>query len=600
MGDGMDRNMPEYEQMRSLKIFSDEEILKIKKTRENFEYKITQPSRVIKDYVEYIKYERGLIATTKERIKQQKINTSHSIIMQIADRMKKLYAQALSKFTNNIRFWDEYVKFLQTFKYIKDISPTFERMLQFHSDKVDVWIRAILWEFKENFNDERVKRLLLRAQQRHPTSEKLYLTFFQIELENKCQSDELEALQHADVVYSSSKKKFTNIDFYIEMLNIVDKFKYASSIQQTILEDMRVMFPREEILWHKLAQRELNGLSTVDSTMDFSGVIKTEGGECNGEDSKEGLKKLKIENLSAPPQHTLRKRIELSTCIYEEAVKQIDTKKMWNYYIEAMMELNSDLSTQPVLKRYALRRAFEGANESNHMSEDHYLQYIHQLITNNPQDEAIEKVFQKATKMYENSLAIWLLCLRYYIQNENGFSKVQENFRKAKIVLGPRGAEVWELYLIYLKTNCTKAEIQREFKAFILELSLLKYATFNQLKAQVLELVATTAKMKRAREVYEKFIKDHPDGYEYHDMMATLEAKQMKRDVEKERECMDKLIEHFGKSRADVWLRYMRFERNAGEPKNVSKLHKTALATLNPELLDDFSAQYNFFSNGVV
>lgn len=103
---------------------------KIKKTRENFDYKLSQPSRGIKDYVEYIKYERGLMGTTKERIKQHKVTTNHSILLQIADRMKKLYANALSKFTNNIRFWDEYIKFLQTFKYTKDISAAFDRMLQ--------------------------------------------------------------------------------------------------------------------------------------------------------------------------------------------------------------------------------------------------------------------------------------------------------------------------------------------------------------------------------------------------------------------------------------------------------------------------------------
>lgn len=106
----------------------------MKKTRENFEYKISQPSRVIKDYVEYIKYERGLMATVRERIKQNKVTTNHTILTLIADRMKQLYAQALSKFTQNIRFWDEYIKFLQTFKYTKDISTTFDRMLQVYID----------------------------------------------------------------------------------------------------------------------------------------------------------------------------------------------------------------------------------------------------------------------------------------------------------------------------------------------------------------------------------------------------------------------------------------------------------------------------------
>lgn len=173
-----------------------------------------------------------------------------------------------------------------------------------------------MWEYNEHYNDERVKRLLWRAQQRHPESQRLYLTFFQIELENKRGSVELEALQHADIVYSQAKKKFTNIDFYVDMLNIADRFKQASAIQQNILDDMRELFPREEILWNTLAQRELHGLSAIDCTMDFSGLIKMEGVTGKDVDSKVNLKKMKIEDIAAPSQHTLRKRIEL--CMYSE------------------------------------------------------------------------------------------------------------------------------------------------------------------------------------------------------------------------------------------------------------------------------------------
>lgn len=91
---------------------------------------MSQQTRTIKDYVEYIKYERSLMGAAREKIKQQKVTANNTILMQIADRMKTLYTQALSKFTNNIRFWDEYIKFLQTFKYTKDISSTFDRILQ--------------------------------------------------------------------------------------------------------------------------------------------------------------------------------------------------------------------------------------------------------------------------------------------------------------------------------------------------------------------------------------------------------------------------------------------------------------------------------------
>lgn len=106
---------------------------KIKKARENFEYRTTQPSRDIKDFVEYIKYERNLIALTKKRTKDRKPPGTHNICTLIASRMKQLYAQALSKFPHNLRFWDEYIKFLQQFKFNSDVSATFDRMLQVNS-----------------------------------------------------------------------------------------------------------------------------------------------------------------------------------------------------------------------------------------------------------------------------------------------------------------------------------------------------------------------------------------------------------------------------------------------------------------------------------
>lgn len=194
---------------------------------------------------------------------------------------------------------------------------------QYHGDKPEVWLRAILWEYNENFKVDRVKDLLLRAQQRHPESQEIYLTFFRIELENKRQAAEMEALQHAEIVYTNTKKKFTNIEFSIEMLNIANQFSYALSIQETILEDMRTMFPLEEILWHTLAQRELNGQSSVVCSSEFTELIKTEGEGNKEGDSKENFKRLKMEHLAIPPQRTLRQRIQTCLNIYREAVKMV-------------------------------------------------------------------------------------------------------------------------------------------------------------------------------------------------------------------------------------------------------------------------------------
>lgn len=91
------------------------------------------------------------------------------------------------------------------------------------------------------------------------------------------------------------------------MLAIVDRFSYANSIQQLILQDLREMFQHEEIMWHKLAQRELNG----DQTDKFLDRIKME--------SDDGVKN----DESGYVQQSFRKRIEQCIEVYEEATQRV-------------------------------------------------------------------------------------------------------------------------------------------------------------------------------------------------------------------------------------------------------------------------------------
>lgn len=190
----------------------------------------------------------------------------------------------------------------------------------------------ILYEYNENASDERVKGLMLRAQQLHPESQKLYLTFFQMELENKRKADEELALQHATIVYTNGKKKFpNNFNYYLDMLKMVDKFDYAHSIQTMILNDMSEIFRNDDILWHTFAQRELIGLSTGN----FRETIRNGGRDNNGygdgvvdhhmNGGGDDCFKMSLDMIKTEEQVPayLRKRIEYSVQIYEESVKVV-------------------------------------------------------------------------------------------------------------------------------------------------------------------------------------------------------------------------------------------------------------------------------------
>lgn len=199
---------------------------------------------------------------------------------------------------------------------------------------------------------------------------------------------------------------------------------------------------------------------------------------------------------------------------------------MWTYYLDAMIELNKDLSSLSSLKRYALCRAFEAGNRSNKMSEKHYLQYVELLYSKNQKDENVERVLQRASKMHPKSLDIWFQFIRYHIR-ENNFKRLKEIFKTAKERLGSAGAEVWYLYLMYLRTQ-QSTEANKEFERLIVEVAAQPHNTFSTLKAKLLEHIAVSISMKRARKSYNLFIKHSPSCYEVHEMMAELEAKQVR------------------------------------------------------------------------
>lgn len=198
------------------------------------------------------------------------------------------------------------------FHYLNDIcNVLFWFSFQHHSGNLEAWIRAIRWEYAENFNYEHFKNLLMRAQKHHPDSEKLILFEFRIELENKSQFPEVEALQNADTVYMNAKKKIQNFDFFMDMLNIVDKNAYAGELLEKIVYDMEILFKHKEILWHTLAQRAFNGQSAPETIDDDQNMIKT---ECT--DGKLNVKTIKIET-------SLRKQIENCSKVYLDAIKVV-------------------------------------------------------------------------------------------------------------------------------------------------------------------------------------------------------------------------------------------------------------------------------------
>jgi len=166
------------------------------------------------------------------------------------------------------------------------------------------------------------------------------------------------------------------------MLDIARKNCPAEELQHKIINDMMKLFPLEELMWHTLAQRELEGLHIPNQITNSKPII----GEIKMDESDNDTKEAIVS------QETLKERIDFCVQVYEEAVRAIKTEKMWSFYINAMIDINRDLTTHAALKKKSLNDAFKGAHSAQCLSEDQYFHYIENLIEAEEKEDYIVEV----------------------------------------------------------------------------------------------------------------------------------------------------------------------------------------------------------------
>lgn len=166
-------------------------------------------------------------------------------------------------------------------------------------------------------------------------------------------------------------------------------------------------------------------------------------------------------------QLTSKKRIELCVKIYSTAASIMKTQTMWSHYIDAMIDLNNNKSTQQNLKQNCLLTAYEGAHEAKCLSELQYLQYI-ELLKSCSKEEYEQKlcdVLQNSTEVYSNSIELWKLYLKHYMQKDDE-NKVYDIFAVASKIIGTESLPLWELLKQYFLIKFTHENRKKVGKKF--------------------------------------------------------------------------------------------------------------------------------------
>ncbi|XP_046403619.1 U3 small nucleolar RNA-associated protein 6 homolog isoform X2 [Ischnura elegans] len=221
------------------------------------------------------------------------------------------------------------------------------------------------------------------------------------------------------LMYESSVKKVKEVGFIISMLSLTKKFDFTQHLQEKIIHDLLTFFPNEELTWDTMARRELEGLSYSPITTNAANSTSGSGStplSILGATSSEGpsnaisaaLPKLPTKTKAQKkPKMSFKQRIRSCCAVYDAAVKQLDTERMWAFYIECLLELlgngeagpgrlkdsggegssgrsgSMPVNPLPRFTRKLVLQAFRAAHNARKMTERYYLMWVDMLQGDN-------------------------------------------------------------------------------------------------------------------------------------------------------------------------------------------------------------------------
>lgn len=204
---------------------------------------------------------------------------------------------------------------------------------------------------------------------------------------------------------------------------------------------------------------------------------------------------------------------------------QINTPKMWTFYINAMIELNENIATLPLLKRSVLGCAFKAAYDAKQISEEHCIQYIDIMYTTGAAEDMILNILEGALASFPMSVTLWESLMKFHIQS-NDDCKVEEIFKNAKKELGNDAYPIWSLYMKYLFTLMTKGQ-SKKIKEFFSQVVTEPSDNFRSLKVDCIEGTATMFGVNSARQFFNNAIKNGFPCLEMYKKLAEIEEMQV-------------------------------------------------------------------------
>lgn len=162
----LERRLPFFKLLRDNNVLSVEELKELVNDIKRYEHKISCPVPDKDDFYNYIKFtsEFGEYLNSDKFDKIQiDRKEKHKIERYLNSMVVSIYRSAIKKFSNEERFWHEFLNFLQKRKMQKVLDETYSHCLSIFPFNINFWVRAIDREWREKKDFESTRILFQRA-----------------------------------------------------------------------------------------------------------------------------------------------------------------------------------------------------------------------------------------------------------------------------------------------------------------------------------------------------------------------------------------------------------------------------------------------------
>lgn len=544
-------------ELEPVQFLSLEEKRKILKKRERLEYRIRKKTKQEKDFLLYIEYEHDVLRFFKMRKALRGVKSRAEV--PVIKRIHHLYQLCETRFPQSTDVWLQHIDFCKEQKDFSRVGRLFTQMLRTHSSEPELWLKAAQWEVDQN-NVDGARSLMQHCVTINRTTASVWVEYYKLELEmakmmrgkgHEINEDDpnVNGARAALVCKHACLQCPDNSEMLVSMIQVADKFGFASSQQSEMLQRLKSHFPHVPHVWDFLAKRLLPS------------------------------KKKKLLQLG-------ERKEESFFGVYEEAVTEIPSDEMWTLYIQAGLDLLA--LEAPDQDRFQQRmervlNSFQRAADCKCLDIDLFPQWM-TVLAQGEQAHKVREVSELMVQQYPQSVQAWTQRLRYLFMTLSSTDAVLACLNKAVDTLPDRETwSVWEPALLYLSgTNYKDLESLIEKPC-----SKLSRQVGMQARLWYLRWTAINKDITATRVMFNKWYTYKPVSVEFYLDYIKQELMQDKIRMKKIRKAFEDAITDYGKTDPELWLEYMRVELKHGDPNLASAVGSRAPLNLPQGPLQD-------------